>query len=215
MTPAEFNAIPHGRRLPAEAREYLAAAAKSWRGYAAALADDPARAAAYHTMVDFCGLLMAGKCPDAVEAWAEGRLRMFHKSVQYRRAGFPDRGNNATIYRATTNGYTGPGSCWSPDLETAEAYQVEGLGYRGRSIVTAELTGSVLDVQGGRGVDFEALAEALGYDPDTAQEWADNGWLYPWEESREVARRLTASDYSWITYLDDYPELATTYRRIK
>lgn len=122
--------------------------------------------------------------------------------------------SSTKLYRAT-NGYTGARSCWSPERDTAEAYR-SNQGFGGADIVTCEADGTVLDVRSGTGVDYVALAEALGYEDaqETAREWLDNGWRYPWEESRKVSARLDASGYAWLVYNDDYPELATTWCKL-
>lgn len=120
-----------------------------------------------------------------------------------------------TLYRATDTGYTGPGSCWSSDAETAQAY-TDNPGFGGSAVVEMELPADarVLDVRGPNGVDMAALAEALGYGEGQAAEWRMSGYLYPWEESSRVAARLAESGYDWLLYHDDYPEMAVTYRRI-
>jgi len=49
---------------------------------------------------------------------------------------------------------------------------------------------------------------------DVADRWHSAGWLYPWEESADVARRLAESPYQWIVYQDDYPDGCVTWRYI-
>lgn len=129
---------------------------------------------------------------------------------------------NATLYRATEQDETEvyPGSCWSEDLETARAYTEEGVGHGGANVRSIEAdTEKTLDITTSKGrpeAGFRELAEALGYeDPDhVARQWHDNGWLYPWEESKSVKRRLEESGYEWLRYNDDYPEGAVTMMRI-
>lgn len=124
-----------------------------------------------------------------------------------------------TLYRATTSGYDGQWSCWSTDRETATAYTEDGVGHGGETIVERDVDlSSCLDVYCGQtGVDFRALADALGYEnaDETAREWRDAGYLYPWEESKAVRTRLAESGREWLRYGDDYPELAVTLMRIK
>ena len=120
----------------------------------------------------------------------------------------------ATIYRATDSGYTGPWSCWATDYETAEEY-TDNPGFGGSDIIERDVDLSrVLDLRHDRtGVDYRALAAALGYeDPQaTADDWRiARGWQYPWEESGDIARRIEALDIDWIRYLDDYPLDADT-----
>lgn len=123
-----------------------------------------------------------------------------------------------TLYRATkeTECDVYPWSCWTEDLDTAEAYTEEGVGHGGTHIreIDVELD-NVLDISGVKR-PFEELAEALGYeDPQrVAATWQMNSWLYPWEESQEVRSDLADSGYEWLRYDDDYPEGAVTVMRI-
>jgi len=123
-----------------------------------------------------------------------------------------------TLYRATNESETGipTGSCWADEYETAVSYTEDGIGHGGQHIRQIEDDGSVLDLTDRSGVDFVRLAEALGYDDpqETAREWRESGWLYPWEESSAIRRSVNALDYDWIKYEDDYPDGAITYMRI-
>lgn len=119
------------------------------------------------------------------------------------------------LYRATSkkDEYGIPrNSCWTPDIETARAYQ-DNPGYGGQYLREIDADGEILDITAG----LHVLAEALGYnDPrETATVWlSDNGWRYPWEESGDVARRLRRSGYHWLRYEDDFPDGAITMMRI-
>lgn len=126
--------------------------------------------------------------------------------------------SNPRIYRATANAHEKGiprGSCWSEDIETAEAYTDDpGFGGEHLRSVEADLS-SVLDIAGARR-PFEELAEALGYpEPERqAEDWQLRSWIYPWEESSDVRRRLEQSGYDWLRYIDDYPEGAITLMKI-
>lgn len=119
------------------------------------------------------------------------------------------------LYRAASAGEEGipPRSCWTPELETAEAYR-DNPGFGGGYLREIESDEDILDIAAG---GLQKLAEVLGYDDPREQArewWSDNGWRYPWEESREVMRRLRESGYVWLRYVDDYPEGAITMMRI-
>lgn len=121
------------------------------------------------------------------------------------------------IYRATTETETGipAGSCWSEDRDVAAAY-TDNQGFGGSHIreIEADLD-NVLDIAAGCPLaQFEALAKALGYAEDVAQDWHDAGYLYPWEEVGIISRDLRASGYDWLRYEDDYPEGAITLMRL-
>lgn len=122
-----------------------------------------------------------------------------------------------TLYRATEKGDYAmhPWSCWTEDRQVAEAYTEEGVGHGGSTVISIDADlDNLLDISGGRG--FVELAEALGFDDpeQVARRWFDNGWLYPWEESAAVRKRLAESGYDWLRYDDDYPEGAVTVMRI-
>lgn len=124
-----------------------------------------------------------------------------------------------TLYRATSTGYQGRWSCWTPERETAAAYQLAGVGHGGASIVSMEVPGGarVLDCRGRNGsTDWSILAEACrARDPqEMARRWSESGWLYPHEESTQVSERLLRAGYDWLVYHDDYPEGAVTYVRL-
>lgn len=117
------------------------------------------------------------------------------------------------LFRATSESETGVPrlTSWTPDYETAEAY-TDNPGFGGphiRDVFVSIDEPEILDVDQFGGADLAAL---LGYDDpaETAQQWVDNGWRYPWEESGEVKRRLLETEYAAIRYEDDFPDGATT-----
>jgi len=115
-----------------------------------------------------------------------------------------------TIYRAGDPSETGvkPWASFTPDEDTAKSY-TDNPGFGGSHVRELRVdAGNVLDLTGSRG--FEKLASALGYDNETAQEWKDNGWNYPWEESSKIKRALQDSEYDAVKYTDDFPAGATT-----
>lgn len=124
-----------------------------------------------------------------------------------------------TLFRATSNtsdAETIPsGSCWSPDRETAEAY-TDNQGFGGSEIVSVDLDLSgvrVLDVRGRSARDLAPLARALDLD---AQDWRDDGLdsVFSVIENRRSVREAINEMADWIIYSDDYPENATTYRKL-
>lgn len=139
------------------------------------------------------------------------------------------------LYRATSNpsdATTIPQwSCWTPDVDTARAYQ-DNPGFGGPHLIEIEATGDVLDLTGGLYPLAEMVLEAAAdgqYDvwdgfaddwrPMTPDEimrnWIVEGYpYYPWEHFTDICDVLVPSGYAWIAYIDDYPEGAITYARI-
>jgi hypothetical protein len=122
-----------------------------------------------------------------------------------------------TLWRATvteTDATDVPvGSCWSPDRSTAESY-LDNPGFGGGVLVSAEVKSvRVLDVRGNSARDLRPLAAAVGGD---AQSWRDDGLdsVFAVLENRSSVARAVASMADWVVYLDDYPENATTWRRM-
>jgi hypothetical protein len=113
-----------------------------------------------------------------------------------------------------------PFQCFSPDIETAEAY-LDNPGFGGPVLVKVELpAGPILDMRGKYERDsFRILAEEIGYDDphDEAQRWFDAGWRYPWDESKRVRKAVLelADRYDYLMYRDDYPAGATTIMPLK
>jgi hypothetical protein len=122
-----------------------------------------------------------------------------------------------TIYRATNDKSDAEkiptGSCWTESREVAQAY-TDNQGFGGKHIVEAELVGAILDLTDG----WDDLAELVDQDQwepaELVQIWRDNGWLYPWEESRNVADAISAAGYVWVRYIDDFPAGAITLKKV-
>lgn len=122
-----------------------------------------------------------------------------------------------TLHRAgdTTESGIKPWSSWTSEMETAEAY-TDNPGFGGKTIRTVQVPeGKVLDISLRNRSGLRKLAEKLGFQPEVGEQWMDNGWQYPWEESSKVKEALEASEYDWIRYEDDFPEGATTMVPIK
>jgi hypothetical protein len=117
-----------------------------------------------------------------------------------------------TIYRAGDADEVGvkPFSSWTPEKETAVEYQ-DNPGFGGETLRQVRVdAGNVLkaDTTSRRGM--RDLAEALGFESETGNDWFDNGWRYPWEESSKVKRALEESEFDAVQYTDDFPVGATT-----
>lgn len=121
-------------------------------------------------------------------------------------------------HEADDLGAINKGTHWSPDEDVALSY-TDNPGFGGPNIRSAPIPddAQILDIGDTDTDGFRVLARELGYDDpeDIAMEWHGNGWMYPWEESGEVKRRLEASGYDFIQYLDDFPDGATTLRALK
>lgn len=125
-------------------------------------------------------------------------------------------GGGVTLYRATqpTESDVHPWSAWTPEPETAAAY-TENQGFGGPHIRQVRMNlkePDILDFDTGSRAGMRELATHLGYeDPEeTGDQWFDAGWRYPWEESKDVKRRLLASPYKALRYEDDFPQGAQT-----
>ena len=122
-----------------------------------------------------------------------------------------------TIHRAASEGESGirEFSSWTQQRESAEKY-MDNPGFGG-PILRSETVpkGKILeaDVRSVRGM--MDLAEKLGFDRDKGQEWFENGWQYPWEESGKVREALKNSGYDWIEYVDDFPQGSKTILALK
>lgn len=126
------------------------------------------------------------------------------------------------LYRATNDRSDAENvpinSCWSPELSTAESY-TDNPGFGGRHIVSVEIDPAVVavadwtDAAGGT----RAMIRDLMGDTDEAEEmigeWAGYEVFQAIENSATL-RRLAAEQYDWVSYTDDYPAGATTYRRM-
>lgn len=112
-------------------------------------------------------------------------------------------------------------SYWTPQLKAALAYTVEGVGHGGSSIFRATLIANpqkVIDISGqsfNNKSTHIALAKNIGLTDEDGEKWFDSGWLYPWEESGRIWKRLKSSGYSWLIYTDDYPSRAITWLALR
>jgi hypothetical protein len=123
----------------------------------------------------------------------------------------------ATIYRAGDKTETGVKafSSWSENKSTAEAY-LDNPGFGGAVLRSEKVPlNSVLDADTTNRKGMERLARQLGFDAGTGDEWFDNGWKYPWEESKSVKEALKKSGFDAIRYPDDFPEGATSIVPLK
>lgn len=120
--------------------------------------------------------------------------------------------NPMTIYRAGDADEVGvkPFSSWTPDEGTAVEYQ-DNPGFGGETLRQLRVdAGSVLIADTTSRKGMRDLAEALGFESETGNDWFDNGWRYPWEESSKVKRALEHSEFDAVQYTDDFPAGATT-----
>jgi hypothetical protein len=123
----------------------------------------------------------------------------------------------ATIYRAGDKTETGVKafSSWSENKSTAEAY-LDNPGFGGAVLRSEKVPlNSVLDADTTNRKGMERLARQLGFDAGAGDEWFDNGWKYPWEESKSVKEALKKSGFDAIRYPDDFPEGATSIVPLK
>lgn len=124
------------------------------------------------------------------------------------------------LFRATnkpTDAQTVPsGSCWTSELETAEAY-TDNPGFGGEHIVEIRIEvepGDVADARGDDARDIGPIAALLGLERDTLQA---NGWdsVFCVLENSATARGvLRDAGYRWVRYYDDFPENADCWVRI-
>lgn len=125
--------------------------------------------------------------------------------------------SSTDIYRAGDKSETGVKafSSWSENKSTAEAY-LDNPGFGG-SVLRSEKVplNRVLDADTTNRKGMERLAKQLGFDEGTGDEWFDNGWKYPWEESKSVKEALKRSGFDAIRYPDDFPEGATSIVPLK
>jgi hypothetical protein len=125
--------------------------------------------------------------------------------------------SDTDIYRAGDKSETGVKafSSWSENKSTAEAY-LDNPGFGGAVLRSEKVPlNSVLDADTTNRKGMERLARQLGFDAGTGDEWFDNGWKYPWEESKSVKEALKKSGFDAIRYSDDFPEGATSIVPLK
>lgn len=105
------------------------------------------------------------------------------------------------------------GTHWSPDRETAEAYQ-DNPGFGGSEIVSAIVpTAKTLDVRGKDARDLNRLAEQVDGDREA---WRDAGYdsVFSVIENVPSVREKLKETSDWLIFLDDYPENATTWVKL-
>lgn len=139
------------------------------------------------------------------------------KEGEMLRAGDLGSGLLSKIYRAGDASEQGVKafSSWSEDKGTASAY-LDNPGFGGKTLRTEEYPlNKVLDADTTNRRGMADLAEALGFSREKGDEWFDNGWRYPWEESKKVREALESTDFDAIRYPDDFPEGATTIVPLK
>lgn len=122
-----------------------------------------------------------------------------------------------TIYRAGGANEVGvkPFSSWSEDESSAKAYQ-DNPGFGGPKLRRATVEKSqILDADIRTRSGMDKLASELGFDSGTGETWVDNGWQYPWEESKKVKTALEESGYDFIRYTDDFPQGSKTLVPLK
>jgi hypothetical protein len=104
-----------------------------------------------------------------------------------------------------------PWSSWTRKKKTAEAYQ-DNPGFGG-PVIRSESLPSDLNIyeldRPSRRV-FGDMAEAIGLDRETGEDWFDSGYQYPWEESSNARKAFEESEFDAIEYTDDFPAGART-----
>lgn len=117
-----------------------------------------------------------------------------------------------TIFRAGAAEEVGvkPFSSWSEEKATAQSYQ-DNPGFGGDILRELRVdAGNVLQANTTTRSGMRDFADAIGFDREVGDEWFDNGWRYPWEESPKIRRALEESEFDSVRYVDDFPAGATT-----
>jgi hypothetical protein len=127
-----------------------------------------------------------------------------------------------TLYRAASRPLARKGTHFSPSQDVAIAYQ-NNPGFGGSSLYRYEVSDDYhLDLyktatRRGNPEALRFLAETL-FEPlkvdAQLRDWKDAGYQFVFqvlENERSIARRL-AEDYDWVSYLDDFPAGAETWR---
>lgn len=110
-------------------------------------------------------------------------------------------------------------SCWTPEKNTAIAY-TDNPGFGGRHIVSIEIAESDLEIAdwtdelGGLRAMVRDLLGESAYADEVLGDWS--GYcVFHVLENNAVIRDLAREKYDWVVYTDDYPEGATTYRKMR
>lgn len=122
-----------------------------------------------------------------------------------------------TIYRAGDADEAGikPFSSWSENESDAKAYQ-DNPGFGGPILRKATAPkGKILDADIRTRRGMEKLATTLGFEVGSGEAWVDNGWQYPWEESKKIKDALQNSNYDFVRYTDDFPSGSKTIVPLK
>lgn len=121
------------------------------------------------------------------------------------------------LYRATDTGYTGHGSCWTPDRDCAEAYRGN-PGYGGDETITREIEvarrdDGVLDVSDESTATWQRLAELAEreWTGNVAETFGGLSYAHAIVEDRIGTRRLAEAGYRWVIFTDSYPEHCETW----
>lgn len=118
-----------------------------------------------------------------------------------------------TVYRAGDATETGikPFASYTEEINTAKAY-LDNPGFGGPTLREISIPDdlNVFNMGEPSPANFKKLAVALGFDSDVGQDWFDNGWQYPWEESSKVKNALADSEFDAVRYTDDFPAGAKT-----
>jgi TP901 family phage tail tape measure protein len=127
--------------------------------------------------------------------------------------------NFVKIYRAGDVSELGKGvksfSSWSENIDVAKAY-LNNPGFGGNKLRLKKIdVSNVLDADAFSRQGMESFAKKIGYSEKDGSNWFDNGWKYPWEESKSVKQSLTNSKYDAVRYKDDFPEGASSFITLK
>ena len=120
------------------------------------------------------------------------------------------KNTNTNIYfRAGDSDEVGikPWASFTPDESTARAY-TDNPGFGGNTIRKVFVNPvKVLDADVRSSAGMQKLADQIGWGD---QDWINDGWQYPWEESKKVRDAIQAAGFDAIKYKDDFPAGATT-----
>jgi hypothetical protein len=126
-----------------------------------------------------------------------------------------------TLYRAASRATAAAGAHFSPSKEMALAYTTN-PGFGGPRLYRYEIDPEyhldLYKVEKRRGyrVALETLAEALEYDDpyETMLKWEGRGYYHMFHvfENDSDATRRAKANFDWISFQDDFPEGAETWR---
>lgn len=135
------------------------------------------------------------------------------------------------VYRATSDYYTGAGSCWARRMEDAQEYANHSYFGGDHLICTVvEPTARVLYLDDDDSERFATmLVERAGLDavrraldPEALEDdiyrmSADPDWMYPenWIDDKEIREIVASMGYDWVVYIDTYPNECETWVRLQ